>query len=257
MTDGKRMPVLFAGHGSPMNAIENNVFTRGWRDIAAKLPRPRAILAISAHWVTEGVHTSNSAQPRTVYDMYGFPRPLYEVKYPAPGSPELAERLLQLLPGAAIDNTWGIDHGTWSVLVHMFPGADIPVVQLGLSERLDAAAHLKLGRALAPLRDEGVLIFGSGNVVHNLRLVDWDNEGGEPWADEFDAYIKQRVEARDFEAVADHRRAGASAAKAFPTPEHFWPLLYALGASDEADRLTVFNDARTLGSLSMTSYLFG
>jgi 4,5-DOPA dioxygenase extradiol len=206
--------------------------------------------------MTPGVRTSDSAHPRTVYDMYGFPKPLYEVRYPAPGAPHTAARLLSLLPGASIDNTWGIDHGTWSLLTHMFPAADIPVVQLSLDAGQDAEAHLALGRALAPLRDEGVLILGSGNVVHNLRTVNWDMAGGYDWADEFDAYVREHVEARDFDSVVNHRRAGAAAAKAFTTPEHFWPLLVALGAANSADSLTVFAEGRTLGALSMTSYMF-
>lgn len=248
--------MLFVGHGSPMNAIEDNAFTRGWRAVAARLPRPKAILAVSAHWYVEGTRTSDEARPRTIHDMYGFPRPLYEVQYPSPGSPELAQRVTQLCPGTAIDNTWGIDHGTWSVLVHMFPQADIPVVQLSVDARKSAGAHFELGRQLAPLRDEGVLILGSGNVVHNLRLVDWRSTGGLPWADEFDTYIRGRIEARDFASVVDHRSAGAAADMAFPTPDHYDPLLYVLGASSTDDKLTVFNEARVLGSISMTGYLF-
>jgi 4,5-DOPA dioxygenase extradiol len=188
--------------------------------------------------------------------MYGFPRPLYEVRYDAPGSPALAHRLLSLCPQAAVDNSWGIDHGTWSVLRHMFPLADIPVVQLSIDARLDAQAHFALGQALRPLREEGVLVFGSGNVVHNLSLLDWNAARGFSWADEFDIYIRQRIEARDFASAADYRSAGASAAKAFYTPDHYFPLLYALGAADAADTVTVFNEARIMGSLSMTSYLF-
>ncbi len=247
---------MFAGHGSPMNAIEDNAFTRGWRAVAARLPRPKAILAVSAHWYAEGTRTSDEVQPRTIHDMYGFPRPLYEVQYPSLGSPELAQRVTQLCPGTAIDNTWGIDHGTWSVLVHMFPAADIPVVQLSVDARKSADAHFELGQSLKPLRDEGVLILGSGNVVHNLSLVDWRNAGGYAWADEFDTYIRGRIEARDFARVVDHHSAGASAEMAFPTPDHYYPLLYVLGASHPDDKLTVFNEARVLGSISMTNYLF-
>lgn len=256
MSQDHRMPALFVGHGSPMNAIEDNEFTRGWREIARRLPRPEAILAISAHWYTEGTFTSDAAYPRTVHDMYGFPKPLYEVQYKAPGSPALAQRVLTVCPEAVIDNGWGIDHGTWSVLVHMFPEADIPVVQLSVDARLDAQAHYKLGQALQPLRDEGVLIFGSGNIVHNLHLIDWNHAGGFGWADEFDGYIRRRIEARDFANVVDYRSAGDSAAKAFFTPDHYFPLLYVLGATDNTDTVTVFNEARVLGSLSMTSYLF-
>ncbi len=256
MTDGKRMPVLFAGHGSPMNAIEDNAFTREWRRIGGILPRPQAILAVSAHWYGEGTRTSDVVQPRMVYDMYGFPRPLYEVKYPVPGSPELAKRVKALLPGTVTDNGWGIDHGTWSVLVHLFPEADVPVVQLSVDARKSPQAHLELGRALAPLRDEGVLILGSGNVVHNLHLIGWNVPGGFPWADAFDRYIRGCIEAGDYASVADYRGAGESAEKAFFTPDHYFPLLYALGAADAADGLTVFNDARVYGSISMTGYLF-
>ena len=256
MADPKRMPVLFAGHGSPMNAIEDNAFTREWRRIGGMIPRPRAILAVSAHWYGEDTRTSDAALPRMIYDMYGFLRPLYEVKYPAPGSPELAGQVKALLPGTVTDNSWGIDHGTWSVLVHLFPNADIPVVQLSVDARKSPQAHVELGRALAPLRDEGVLILGSGNVVHNLHLIGWNVPGGFPWADTFDRYIRGHIEMRDFAAVADYRRAGESAEKAFFTPDHYFPLLYVLGASDSADSLTVFNDARVYGSISMTGYLF-
>jgi len=239
-----------------MNAIEDNEFSRGWKVIAQRLPRPAAILAISAHWYTEGTLTSDVEHPNMVYDMYGFPRPLYEVRYDAPGSPVLARHLLSLCPQAAIDNSWGIDHGTWSVLRHMFPQADIPVVQLSVDARLAAQAHYDLGRALKPLRDENVLILGSGNVVHNLQLLDWNAAGGFDWADRFDAYIRQRIEVRDFAGVVNYRDAGASAAKAFYTPDHYFPLLYVLGSSDATDTVTVFNEVRMMGSLSMTSYLF-
>lgn len=256
MTVEKRMPVLFVGHGSPMNAIEDNVFTREWRRIGGMLPRPRAILAVSTHWYGEGTRTSDAVHPRMVYDMYGFPRPLYEVKYPVPGSPELEERVKAMLPETVTDNSWGIDHGTWSVLVHMFPDADIPVVQLSVDAYKSSQAHLELGHALAPLRDEGVLILGSGNVVHNLHLIGWNVPGGFPWADAFDQYIRGRIEAGDFAAVADYRSAGEPAEKAFFTPDHYFPLLYALGAADSTDSLTVFNDARVYGSISMTGYLF-
>lgn len=252
----RRMPALFAGHGSPMNAIEDNQFTRSWKEIARRLPRPEAILSVSAHWYTEGTFTSDTEHPRTVHDMYGFPRPLYEVRYDAPGSPALAERLIAQLPQASVDNSWGLDHGTWSVLRHMFPQADIPVVQLSVDARAQAQVHFDLGRALRPLRDEGVLIFGSGNVVHNLRLIDWNQPGGFDWADEFDATIRERIEAGDYAGVVDYRSVGLSAVQAFSTPDHFFPLLYVLGAADSTDTLTVFNDARQMGSLSMTGYLF-
>ncbi len=256
MNETHRMPALFIGHGSPMNAIEDNDFTRGWREIARRLPRPEAILTISAHWYTEGTFTSDTQRPRTIHDMYGFPKALYAVQYHAPGSPALARRALALCPQAEVNNGWGIDHGTWSVLVHMFPRADIPVVQLSVDARLDAQAHYALGQALRPLRDEGVLILGSGNVVHNLRLIDWNTAGGFGWADEFDGIIRQRIESGQWDKAVDYRSAGTCAVQAFVTPDHYDPLLYALGAADSADTVTVFNEARVLGSLSMTSYLF-
>lgn len=260
----KRMPALFAGHGSPMNAIEDSIYSAEWDRLARELPRPKAILSVSAHWYTDGSHINDAAQPQTVYDMYGFPQELYDVTYPAPGSPDLAHRVQQLLEhpveGAprpvAIDNSWGLDHGTWSILHRMFPQADIPIVQLSVASDASAEQHFQIGRQLSPLRDEGVMIFGSGDVVHNLALVDWSMKNGYPWADEFDAYIKERIAARDFSHVIDYRSAGTCADKAFWTPEHFLPLLYVLGASSEADSLEVFNDSCELGAISMTGYLF-
>lgn len=254
----KKMPVLFVGHGSPMNAIENNSFTKSWEALGHELPKPQAILSVSAHWYTEGTFVNDSEHPRMVYDMYGFPPALYQVQYPAPGAPETARKVASLLqPGASVDNSWGLDHGSWSVLCRMFPGADIPVFQLSVNGLAGAQKHFELGQRLAVLREQGVLIFGSGNVVHNLRRVDWDNAGGYPWAEEFDGYIREKIQARAFGDVVDYRAAGASATLSVPTPDHFYPLLYALGASDAADNVTVLNDACTMGSLSMTSYLFG
>lgn len=251
-----RMPVLFVGHGSPMNAIEDNEYTGKWAEIGKTIPRPEAILAISAHWTTEGTRLSNSPHPRTIYDMYGFPRELYEVVYQPPGSPGYARKAASLLENATIDNSWGIDHGTWSVLKHIYPNADIPVFQLSLDLNASRLAHFNLGQAIKPLREQNVLIMGSGNVVHNLSRVNWDMAGGYPWAVEFDGYIMDRVMKRAFEDVIDYRRAGPSAQSAFRTTEHFDPLLYVLGASDAGDRLNIMNDSCTMGALSMTCYLF-
>lgn len=254
----KRMPALFVGHGSPMNAVEENAFTRGWREIAAKLPAPKAILAVSAHWYTGGTFVGPQEKPRQVYDMYGFPEELYRLRYPAPGSPALARRTQALLgQRVSADGSWGIDHGAWSVLCRMFPEAEIPVVQLSVDAGAPPETHFALGRALRPLRDEGILLLASGNVVHNLRRVDWTNEaGGYPWADAFDGAIRESILAGRYGDVVDFRRTAPQAELAVPTPDHFYPLLYALGAAEPEDALTVFNDARTLGSLSMTSYLF-
>jgi len=258
MSAQERMPVLFVGHGSPMNAIEDNTFSREWRNVAARMPKPKAILSISAHWVTEGNRVNNLEQPKTVYDMYGFPQELYELVYTPPGSPELANQVISILgENTAIDNRWGIDHGTWSVLTHMFPDADVPVVQLSIDANATMEEQVQIGQKLKALRDQGVLILGSGNVVHNLALINWDNPEGEPWANEFDNYIKKNIQDRRFDKVADYRLAGPSSNKAFYTTEHFVPLLVVLGSSIPEDSIHIFNDQCIMGSMSMTSYLFG
>jgi len=251
-----KMPVLFIGHGSPMNAIEDNIYTRKWIEIGAALPRPDAILSVSAHWTTDGTSVMDSPFPRTVYDMYGFPKELYEVVYQPPGSPEYARMVAGLIENVRVDNSWGIDYGSWSVLCRMYPKADIPVFQLSLDTNASSQKHYEMGQALKPLREKNVLILGSGNIVHNLSRVNWDMNGGYPWAVEFDGYIKDRILKRGFHDVIDYKRAGPSAQFAFRTTEHFDPLLYVLGASDTSDRLTVLNNSYTMGSLSMTGYLF-
>jgi 4,5-DOPA dioxygenase extradiol len=252
------MPVIFAGHGSPMNAIEDNRFSREWKRIAAGIPAPKAILCVSAHWVTDGTCVNDQPQPKTVYDMYGFPKELYELVYQPPGSPELAAQAIRLLgQQTAVDNSWGIDHGTWSVLVHMFPDADIPVVQLSIDANSDMEDHYRTGQKLQALREQGVLVLGSGNVVHNLGLINWNQVGGEPWAVEFDNYVKENILARRFEKVIHYGAAGNSSLRAFPTTEHYVPLLAILGCSTPDDEIYVFNDQCVLGSLSMTGYLFG
>ncbi len=252
-----KMPVLFVGHGSPMNAIEDNEFSRTWRALGEALPRPRAILAVSAHWYVSGTRVNAAAQMRQIYDMYGFPQPLYQLKYPAPGAPELAAQVMELLPEAVQDGSWGIDHGSWSVLCHMFPAADVPVTQLSIDHNAPPDAHYRMGQALKPLREDGVLILARGNVVHNLGRVDWDREGGLPWADEFDEYVCRAVLEDRPQDVVHSERAGHSAREAFPTPDHFYPLLYALGAREPGDAAQVFCKKRVLGSLSMTGYRFG
>lgn len=253
----KRMPVLFVGHGSPMNAIEDNPFTAEWEALGTKLPRPEAILSVSAHWFTPGTRVTDVPAPKMVYDMYGFPDELYQIVYPAPGSSHFAHVSRDLIARRVeIDNTWGIDHGTWSVLHRMFPQADIPVYQLSVDRLATPEEHYQIGRELTALREQGVLIFGSGNVVHNLARVNWDMSGGYAWAEEFDDYIKSNILARNDRDVIDYKKAGG-ASLAFTTLDHFAPLLYTLGASGEEDGVTVFNDACVLGSLSMTGYLFG
>ena len=252
----KKMPVLFIGHGSPMNAIEDNAFTREWVETGRSLPRPRAVLSVSAHWVTGGTSVTDILHPRMVYDMYGFPKELYEVDYRPAGAPELAHAVLGLLPHAIVDNRWGIDHGTWSVLCRMFPEADIPVFQVSLDAGASREDHYAMGQALAPLCEQGVLILGSGNVVHNLPLVEWTRAGGFPWAQEFDHYIQERILAGDTDGVIHYEKAGASSQNAFRTTEHFDPLLYALGAAGSSSGAVVFNDRCIMGSISMTCYRF-
>ncbi len=252
-----RMPVIFIGHGSPMNAIEENSFSRSWKELGARLPKPAAILSVSAHWFTDGTFVSDSAHPKTIYDMYGFPDALYEIVYNAPGAPETARRAADLLgKSGAFDQSWGLDHGTWSVLHRMYRAADVPVFQLSVDRGASLRAHYEMGKLLRSLREEGVLIMGSGNVVHNLARVSQSHAGGYPWAEVFDGYIKESVLGGDHERAVDPRGAGSSAQLAIPTPDHYAPLLYVLGASDPADGVTAFNDECVMGSLSMTSYLF-
>ena len=251
------MPVLFIGHGSPMNAIEENVFTQKWREVGAKLPKPRVILCISAHWYTPKTRFSDVQYPEQIYDMYGFPEVLYRFKYPVMGSPEMVEATRALLKNdSVIDNSWGIDHGTWSVLSKLYPKADVPVYQLSIDSNLSVEAHYKLGQKLKPLRELGVLIIGSGNVVHNLNHVNFNMEGGYPYAETFDAYIKTNLLKRNVEQVIHFENAGDASKHAFYTLEHYLPLIYALGASNDADELEVFNDQCMAGALSMTSYLW-
>lgn len=253
----QKMPVLFIGHGSPMNAIEDNDYTRNWLSIARRIPKPKAILSISAHWYTQGSRVNDEFHPKTVYDMYGFPRALYQVQYDADGSTEIAHLAKKLIShDVLVDNSWGIDHGTWSVLCRMYPEADVPVFQLSVDGYAGPEVHFQIGREIRPLRDNGVLILGSGNVVHNLSEVSWNMKGGYSWADEFDRYIKDKIFKKQYEDVIQYEKAGRSSRLAFTTPDHFYPLLYVLGASESSDELSVFNDSCTMGSLSMTSYLF-
>jgi len=253
----QKMPVLFVGHGSPMNAVENNEYSRNWAKIAGEIPKPEAILAISAHWETIGSRIMDEANPRVVYDMYGFPDELYRVEYKAKGSPELAHFTKSLINrDVKIDNSWGYDHGTWSVLCKMYPEADIPVYQLSVDSKAKSDTHFQIGQEISALRKKGVLIFGSGNIVHNLSKINWGMEGGYPWAVEFDNYIKDKIINKQYQDVINYEKAGKSSELAFYTPEHFYPLLYILGASKENDRLSMFNNSCTMGSMSMTCYLF-
>lgn len=249
------MPALFVGHGSPMNAIEENEFTQNWKRITEEFPKPEAILSISAHWYTEGTRVLDEKSPKMTYDMYGFPKELYEIEYKAPGAFELAHFTKELISKKVIiDNSWGFDHGTWSVLHVMYPKADIPVYQLSIDRTAKAEEHYDIGKKIKSLREKGVLILGSGNVVHNLSKINFSMNGGYDWADDFDNYIKNKIVNKEYEDVINYSKAGKSAELAFWTPEHFYPLLYVLGSSDD-DKLSVFNDKCTMGSMSMTSYL--
>lgn len=252
----KRMPVAFVGHGSPMNAVEDNVFTRGWNAMAGNIPEPSAILMISAHWVTRGLKVNAAEHPKMTYDMYGFPPELYKIVYSAPGAPELAASVRKLVPGVETDDSWGYDHGNWAVLSRMYPAHDVPLTQLSLDMSCSPEELMKVGGLLKPLRDEGVLLIASGNVVHNLGRVDWNMNGGYPWADSFDKYIRDAVLEKRGGDILHFDRLGEKARLSISTAEHFFPLFCMLGAVDDTDEACVYNDARTLGGLSMTSFLW-
>ena len=253
-----RMPMVFFGHGSPMNALESNRHTQAWRTLGATLPRPRAILAISAHWYIEGTAVTAMEKPPTIHDFFGFPQPLFDLQYPAPGDPALAARVRELLAPveAKFDTEWGLDHGTWSVLVHTYPHADIPIVQLAIDATKPAQWHYDLGARLAPLRDEGVLIIGSGDVVHNLRVIRWgDDAAPYDWATRFNDQARAWLAAGEHAPLIGYEvleaALGADAKLAIPTPEHYLPLLYVLGAQDAQDRVRFATDGIELGSISM------
>lgn len=253
-----RMPVLFVGHGSPMNAIEDNEFSRSWMQVGNALPHPKAILCVSAHWETNGSQVTSMEKPRTIYDFYGFPPELYAKKYPAPGSPELARRLRDLVEpdGIKPNMTWGLDHGSWSVLSRLFPKADVPVIQVSLDVTKHARAHYDLGRHLLPLRDEGVLIVGSGNIVHNLRKVIFEDTAFD-WAVEFDGNIKKWILEDDHEPIIQYDKQGGAAALAINSGEHYKPLLYVLGATQQGEPVSFFAEKVWGGSISMRSVKVG
>jgi 4,5-DOPA dioxygenase extradiol len=255
---GAPLPALFIGHGSPMNAIEDTQFSRAWAEAARSLPKPKAVLCVSAHWQTAGTRVTAMAQPKTIYDFYGFPPALYAKRYPAPGSPELARLIQETMRKSHVelDQQWGLDHGAWAVLCRMFPDADVPIVQLSLDEKQPPAFHYELGRELKRLRRKGVLIVGSGNIVHNLREVAWADTAYD-WALEFDALLKTLILAGDHQAIIDYSKLGPAARLAVPTLEHYLPLLYVLGTQEKAERVTFFADKVTLGSMSMRSVRIG
>ena len=263
---GHLMPVLFVGHGSPMNAIEDNDFSRGWRELGQVLPRPKAVLCVSAHWETKGTAVTAMVRPRTIHDFGGFPRALYEAEYPAPGSPPLAGEIQKLVRKARVSPNleWGLDHGCWSVLSRVFPGADIPVVQLSLDYTRPGEEHYALAKELAPLRRQGVLVVGSGNMVHNLRRAAWPEDGADmnasfafDWALEASELFKKLIDERRHAELENYRSLGPAAQMAIPTAEHYLPLLYALALQEEGETLAYFNDRPVMGSLTMTSLVIG
>ena len=255
------LPALFIGHGSPLNALRENEWTRAWAALGAALPRPRALLAISAHWYTTGTAVTAMAAPRTIHDFGGFPRELYEVRYPARGDAALARRVAQVLAplSVAADESWGLDHGSWSVLLHMYPRADLPVVQLSIDAREPAQFHYDIGTRLRALRTEGVLVLGSGNVVHNLRLYARGEPAQEPypWALRFENYIREHLTAGEHATLIDYDALGEDAQLSVPTPEHYLPLLYIMGAAAPGEPVSIPVHGIDAGSISMLAVQFG
>ncbi|MGH9326976.1 MAG: 4,5-DOPA dioxygenase extradiol [Terriglobia bacterium] len=255
------MPAIFFGHGNPMNALLDNCYTQGWQRIGQQTTKPKAILSISAHWFVPETGVTVSTSPRTIHDFGGFPRELYRVAYPAPGDPDLARRVQQMLAPlpVALDDSWGLDHGTWSVLRHVWPAANIPVVQLSIDETQPAAFHFEVGRKLAPLRDEGVLIVGSGNVVHNLHAYAWGSHPRDPydWAVRFESEAKQMILAGEYKPLITYERLGPEAILSIPTPDHYLPLLYVLATKQDGEPISFPVEGVDGGSISMLCVRIG
>jgi len=262
MGKSKKMPVLFMGHGSPMNAIEENEFVTGFRNVAKEIPLPNAILCISAHWETKGTLVTAMENPPTIHDFGGFPQALFDVQYPAPGNPELALETQSLITSTEVglDDKWGLDHGAWSVIKHLYPNADIPVIQMSLDYRQGPQFHYELGQQISALREKGVLIIGSGNIVHNLRMVEWrrlNETYGYDWAIEANENMKRLILNGDHKPLINFRLQGKAWDLAIPTPEHYLPLLYTLALQDKNEEVKLFNDKPVAGSLTMTSLKIG
>lgn len=254
----KAMPTLFVGHGSPMNGIQDNEFSRGWVDMVKGIDLPSAVLVISAHWLTRGTLVTAMENPKTIHDFGGFPDELFQIQYPAPGSPELAEEIKQEVESIQVhlDHEWGLDHGTWSVVRHMFPEANIPVLQLSIDYFKPAEYHYKLAQELAKLRKKGVLIIGSGNMIHNLRMLDWQNidqNVGYEWANELNDTFLKIIEQKDHTKLFNIQNLGEAGKLAIPTPDHYYPLMYTLGLQNNKDEVEIFNNHLVGGSISMTS----
>lgn len=255
------MPVLFIGHGSPMNGIEDNEFSATWAALGKDIPEPRAVVVVSAHWFTKGTHVTAMDFPRTIHDFGGFPQALFDVQYPAPGDPKLALETSSLIHSAEVglDHDWGLDHGAWTVVRHMYPNANIPVLQLSIDYTKDATYHYNLAKELYELRKKGVLILGSGNMVHNLRMMSWEmiNGGGYDWALEMNDKFKSLIMNHEHQQLAGYRNLGSAAMLAIPTPEHYLPLMYTLGLQNGQESVSLFNDKAIGGSLTMTSVRIG
>lgn len=255
------MPAIFFGHGNPMNALQKNAWTEAWARIGETIPRPKAIVCISAHWYLPATLITGTEEPRTIHDFGGFPRPLYDMRYPAPGDLALAHRVKKLLApvDAQLDSDWGFDHGTWSVLCHVYPNADVPVVQLSIDEAHPAQFHFDLGRRLAPLREEGVLVMGSGNLVHNLHAYAWGRHPVEPfdWAVRFEQKARDLMSAGNFQPLVDYESLGRDAMLSAPTPDHYLPLLYVLGAADSTETVTFPVEGVDGGTVSMLTVKIG
>jgi 4,5-DOPA dioxygenase extradiol len=254
------MPVFFVGHGSPMNGIEDNEFSQRWQSIGKDTRAPKAVLVISAHWYTKGTFITAMDMPKTIHDFYGFPKPLFDVQYPAPGSPSLAKETVSLVKKTKIglDHEWGLDHGTWSVVKHMYPEANIPVLQLSIDYTQPPQYHYELATELAALRKKGVLIIGSGNMVHNLGILDWKMQhDGYDWANDMNEKFKTLISAGDHKALINYENLGSAAKLSIPTPEHYLPMLYTLGLATANEPIQFFNDKTLMGSISMTSFKAG
>lgn len=254
-SSNERSPLLFVGHGSPMNGIEDNVFSETWERLGREITPPAAVIVVSAHWFTKGTFVTAMDQPRTIHDFYGFPQKLFDVQYPAPGNPVLAKETQSLIrkTEAGLDHEWGLDHGTWSVVRRMFPQANIPVLQLSIDYTKSPAFHYEMARELASLRKKNVLIIGSGNMVHNLGVIDWRQpESGYDWANEMNDKFKQLITNGDYTPLIKYDSLGQAARLSIPTPEHYLPLLYVLGLKEDNETVSFFNDKTVMGSISMT-----
>ncbi|RZK50634.1 MAG: 4,5-DOPA dioxygenase extradiol [Pedobacter sp.] len=256
LSNTEKMPVLFIGHGSPMNGIETNPFSQTWNQLGNDIPKPSAVLVISAHWYTPGTRITAMLNPPTIHDFYGFPPELFAVQYPAPGDPELAQYTAQniLSTTVSLDHDWGLDHGAWSVIRHMYPEANIPVLQLSIDYNKPASFHYELAKELAHLRTKGVLILGSGNMVHNLGMLSWNmiNGGGYDWAVEMNEKFKDLILTKNHKPLIQYESLGTAGRLSIPTPEHYLPLLYSLGLQENQDEISFFNDMAVGGSLTMT-----